>query len=235
MPASEILIHINSNKVAGHIAIVADGAFPTHPHPLKVLRNADKIICCDNAVLKLERHCGLRCDLIAGDMDSMSPENQIKYKEIIHKESEQEHNDMTKAFRLAMTLKPEKISILGATGLREDHTLGNISLVAEYAKVFRNIEMITDYGIFFPLLDSSAIKCRKGEQISIFAFDQTLRIKSAGLKYPTGNVVFDLWWKATLNEALEEDVHLEFSHPARVIVFRNYQIKSPRPGTGAAR
>ena len=210
--------------MAGHIVIVADGAFPTHPYPLEVLRKADKIICCDNAVLKLEKNCSnLRCDFIAGDMDSMSPENQIKYKDIIHKESEQEHNDMTKAFRLAMTLSPEKISILGATGLREDHTLGNISLVAEYAKTFRNVEMVTDYGVFFPIFGTSTIKCTAGEQLSIFAFDQTVQIKSSGLKYPTDNVVFDLWWKATLNEALAEDVRLEFNHPAIALIFRNYK------------
>ena len=210
--------------MAGHIVIVADGAFPTHPYPLEVLRKADKIICCDNAVLKLEKNCSsLRCDFIAGDMDSMSPENQIKYKDIIHKESEQEHNDMTKAFRLAMTLSPEKISILGATGLREDHTLGNISLVAEYAKTFRNVEMVTDYGVFFPIFGTASIKCTAGERLSIFAFDQTVQIKSSGLKYPTDNVVFDLWWKATLNEALAEDVRLEFNHPAIVLIFRNYK------------
>lgn len=210
--------------MAGHIVIVADGAFPTHPYPLEVLRKADKIICCDNAVLKLEKNCSnLRCDFIAGDMDSMSLENQIKYKDIIHKESEQEHNDMTKAFRLAMTLSPEKISILGATGLREDHTLGNISLVAEYAKTFRNVEMVTDYGVFFPIFGTSTIKCTAGEQLSIFAFDQTVQIKSSGLKYPTDNVVFDLWWKATLNEALAEDVRLEFNHPAIALIFRNYK------------
>lgn len=130
---------------------------------------------------------------------------------------------MTKAFRLAMTLSPEKISILGATGLREDHTLGNISLVAEYAKTFRNVEMVTDYGVFFPIFGTSSIKCTAGERLSIFAFDQTVQIKSSGLKYPTDNVVFDLWWKATLNEALAEDVRLEFNHPAIALIFRNYK------------
>lgn len=212
-----------------HIAIVADGAFPTHPYPLNLLRKADIIICCDNAVVKLERHCGLRCDYIAGDMDSMSPENKLKYRRIIHKESGQEDNDLTKAFRLAMTLKPERISIFGATGLREDHTLGNISLVAEYAPTFKEVEMITDYGIFSPLFNSSVIRCTIGEQLSLFAFDQTLQIKSYGLKYPTDNVVFDLWWKATLNEASSEEVRLEFNHPAPVLLFRNYTTPKTSP------
>lgn len=255
-----------------NIIIVCDGDFPTAKQPLKVLREAAIIIACDGTVVNLAKH-GFTPDYIVGDMDTLSAANQKKYKKLIHKNSSQENNDQTKAFEFALQLiKQEaraatmakgannslqiqyKITILGATGKREDHTLGNISLLADYAEMLKQsfsakatagnkklttdkdnlynitVEIITDYGIFTPYLDSFKITGRprgsasqkKGEQISFFAFDPTLRIKSKGLVYPLDNVKFDMWWKATLNEFAESNALLKFNHPAKVLIFRKF-------------
>ena len=201
------------------IVILADGTFPKSEYPLSLLHNADIIICCDGAILKLLKYTSLNADYIVGDMDTLSQEYQIKYKEIIHEVSEQETNDQTKAFRFALTLNPSEIFILGATGDREDHTLGNLSWLVNYTEQFSNTSIITDHGVFTALSDSCSISCSPKQQVSIFAFDPTLKIKSAGLKYPTDNVTFDLWWKATLNETCSTSFSLEFSHPAKVLLF----------------
>lgn len=209
-----------------HIVILADGTFPTTAYPLSLLHNADVIICCDGSVVKLIQNTKLKADYIVGDMDTLDDNNKQRFKEIIIHNPDQETNDQTKAFKFALTLNPTHISILGATGGREDHTLGNISLLAEYAKLINDIpyiesvEIVTDHGVFTSYSDSCTIQSAIGEQVSIFAFDPTLKIKSAGLKYPTDNVTFDLWWKATLNESISETFSLELSHPSNILVFR---------------
>lgn len=43
-----------------------------------------------------------------------------------------------------------RIDILGATGKREDHTLGNISLLFDYMRQGLDVTMQTDYGSFTP-------------------------------------------------------------------------------------
>ena len=209
-----------------HVVILADGNFPQTAYPLSLLHKADVIICCDGAIVKLLKYTNLQADYIVGDMDTLDQENKVRFRDIIHHNPDQETNDQTKAFHFALTLTPTRISILGATGGREDHTLGNISLLAEYARELEHlpfepaIEIVTDHGVFNAYSDSCTVESMPGEQVSIFAFDPTLKIKSAGLKYPTDSVTFDLWWKATLNESLSNKFSLELSHPSRILIFR---------------
>ena len=55
-------------------------------------------------------------------------------------------------------------------------------------------------------------------KFSLFSPDNSLTIKSKGLQWPTDGVVFDNWWKATLNIASEDVVHLDFSHRSMALV-----------------
>ena len=219
------------------IVILADGNYPTASYPLQLLKEADYVVCCDASVLKLQ---GISPSYIVGDMDTLSAGNAEKYKDIIHKSSCQETNDQTKAFSFALGLVPEgcsaDIHILGTTGGREDHTLGNISLLMEYTKnkgnriaPFNNlmkeginVDIVTDHGVFTPHYSSFIRSCRPGQQISIISFDNTLRIKSTGLRYPTDNATFEFWWSGTLNESTGDIFSLEFSHNAPVLLFMLY-------------
>lgn len=225
--------------------ILCDGDFPSKGPARKLLEKAQKakkshtVISCDGAILSLLKN-GMDADYIVGDMDTLPKKWQAKFKDKIYKESEQDFNDQTKAFRFALSLIEKHIAekkassyaeyriiILGATGKREDHTLGNISYLPDYAQTLRekfpklktNISTVTDYGVFIPILDTTRLKGEPGDRISIFAFDHTLRIKSEGLEYKTDDVVFDMWWKATLNTFKKRDVLLKFSHPAKALLY----------------
>ena len=202
-----------------HIVILAAGDFPRAEAPLRALRHADVRICCDSAAEALVDF-GLEPDRIVGDLDSLSPALLERYADRILRISEQDDNDLTKAFHLALTLAPANITILGATGKREDHTLGNVSLLLDYAREAScPVTMLTDFGRFEAIFDTTALPSVPGQQISIFAFDNTLKITSAGLKYPTDAVCFDTLWKATLNEALSDAFTLTLSHPCGVLLF----------------
>ena len=225
------------NREKKSIVILADGNYPVATYPLELLQKADFIICCDASVLKLK---GVAPHYIVGDMDTLGAEYTEKYKDIIRKSNCQETNDQTKAFSCALGLGPPgteaDIHILGTTGGREDHTLGNISLLMEYTKnrgnaiaPFNNImheginvDIVTDNGIFTPHYNSFEKGCRAGQQISIISFDNTIRIKSTGLRYPTDNATFEFWWSGTLNEAVGESFSLDFSHSAPVLLFMLY-------------
>ena len=215
------------------VVIICDGDFPKKEYPRHLIRTADVIICCDGALTKYLRSStqifGTERlpDLIIGDMDTLSAAMQRKYADIIIRESEQEHNDQTKAVRWVLK-NVENISaihILGATGGRADHTIGNLSLLMEYTRMFDLkdicIEAVSDEGIAFPINDTTEFDCGTGREVSIFSPDSTLRIKSEGLKYCTDNVIFDNWWKATLNQASQDRVRLEFNHPSLALIIIN--------------
>ena len=202
-----------------HIVILAAGDFPQAAAPLRALREADIRICCDSAAEALVAH-GLEPDRIIGDMDSLSAEFKQRYRDIITRVREQDDNDLTKAFHLALTLGPSRITLVGTTGKREDHTMGNVSLLLDYVREAPcPVSILTDYGRFEAITDTATLPAVPGQQVSIFAFDNKLKIKSAGLKYPTGQVCFDTLWKATLNEALSSSFTLTLSHPSGVLLF----------------
>lgn len=212
------------------VVIICDGKFPRTEYPHYFIRTADYIICCDGALKKFLRNSlsifgeERLPDLVIGDMDTLPASMQKKYADIILKETEQEHNDQTKAVRWALNnLKGiETIHILGATGGRADHTIGNTSLLMEYTRMFDlkdiTIEMVSDDGTIFPINDTIEFECGPGRSISIFTPDNSLRIRSEGLMYPTDDVVFDNWWKATLNKTVQDNVRLELSHRSIALI-----------------
>ena len=194
--------------------------------------SADFTICCDGALVKYLRQSKSifgqtrTPDVVIGDMDTLSASMQKKYSDIIIKEDEQEHNDQTKAVRWALSNIDDigHIYIIGATGGRLDHTIGNASLLMEYTRMFDldskdiAIDMVTDEGTAFAVNDTTEFDCGVGRRVSIFSPDNTLQIRSRGLEYPTDEVVFDNWWKATLNKAVDDTVKLEFSHPSMALI-----------------
>ena len=215
------------------VVIICDGQFPKTEYPRYLIRTADFIICCDGALTKFLRHSKKIFgserlpDLVIGDMDTLSAAMQKKYSDIILRETDQEHNDQTKAVRWALSNIEDigSIHILGATGGRADHTIGNLSLLMEYTRMFDlqdiNIEAVSDDCTAFPITDTIEIDCGEGRQMSIFSPDSTLRIKSEGLMYSTEGVVFDNWWKATLNKTSQDRVRLEFSHHSMALIVMN--------------
>ena len=212
------------------LVIICDGRFPKSEYPRYLIRTADFIICCDGALQKFLRASvsifGEKRlpNVVIGDMDSLSPTLRKRYSDIIVQIDEQEHNDQTKAVRWALNNLEgiESIYIIGATGGRADHTIGNAALLMEYTRMFDlngiNIESVTDNGTIFPINDTIEFDCGTGREVSIFTPDNTLRIKSEGLMYPTDEVVFDNWWKATLNKSVSDTVKLTFSHPSMALI-----------------
>ena len=81
-----------------------------------------------------------------------------------------------------------------------------------------SVDMVYDYGTVCDVTDTAEIHCGKGRKVSIFSPDNTLRIHSEGLEWQTDGVIFDNWWKATLNIASEDVVKLTFSHRSIALI-----------------
>lgn len=195
--------------------ILANGAFPEKRIPLSILRKAKYIVCCDGAINNLSKTM-IVPQAIVGDCDSLSIENNRRYSGIIHRIGDQETNDLTKAVMFCLEQGRKKITILGATGKREDHTIANVSLLCEYKKD-ADVEMITDYGVFTAIDETSLFESYQGQQVSLFSIDQE-DVTTHNLKYEVKRRVFTNWWQATLNESLADSFTIETS--GRILVYR---------------
>ena len=205
------------------VVIVANGAFPSHPVPLAVLQGAKRIVACDGAIAQLAAyvHGDLQSPLltIIGDGDSVPAE----YRHLLIKVEEQEDNDLTKATRYCLGKYPTpRIAYLGCTGGREDHTLGNISLLMRYYHEM-GVEgrMFTDKGFFTPAQGNRSFGSFPGQQVSIFNFGCT-RLGSEGLKWKS--YAYREWWQGTLNEAVGNSFTLHAD--SYYLVFQTYEQQS---------
>jgi len=211
---------MDESKDALLTVIVADGNFPVHAIPLGYLRNAGRIICCDGSAEDLMK-AGFIPGAIVGDMDSLDHSIAGRFNDRIFLDPGQETNDLTKAVNWCTERGYRDLVILGATGKREDHTIGNISLLIEYAKD-ANVKMVTDTGILMALTGSSSILSFAGQQVSVFSVDPETEVTSDGLKYPLDRKKMENWWVATLNESLGESFRLEFKN-GRMILYLKFE------------
>lgn len=198
--------------------VVANGLFPTSEVVLGMLKAAEYVIACDGAVVALENY--RIPDLVVGDLDSLPEEFRERYSDRLRQMHEQETNDLSKAVYYASQAGFREVLILGATGLREDHTLGNISLLLEYAPHFDRVEMLSDFGLFTPLLQTATLESRPGQQISIFSLYPHGAISVTGLRYPIDKRRLLFWWEATLNEATGDSFTVILDDDAKVLVYR---------------
>lgn len=190
---------MNRDRIADAV-IVANGYFPTAKAPLQRLLQSKFVVCCDGgADSYIER--GYIPDVIVGDGDSLSDKNRERFKSIIHYQPDQQTNDQTKAVKFLIEKGVKVIDIVGATGKRDDHTIGNIALLAEYLRMGADVRSYTDYGVFIPCRGTNSFSCEKGAQVSIFNIGAK-NLSSKNLVYPLYD--FDAWWQGTLNEAAEE-------------------------------
>lgn len=186
--------------------ILGNGDFPVHHIPCSILSNAKYVCCCDGAGIELIER-GTIPHAIVGDGDTLPEDFRLRHADIIHIVSEQEHNDLTKAMRFCISKGFRRIAIVGCTGKREDHTLGNISLLAFHQAHYdvSNI-MVTDYAVVFAAEGHNTFSTFARQQVSIFNIS-CKRLSSEGLRWHA--YAYDEIWQGTVNEAVGNEITLD--------------------------
>ena len=204
--------------------ILCNGEMPFHTAALNALHQADHIVCCDGAINHLAQFGTLKATIyLVGDGDSCNLQGTPSQNFV--PDPDQETNDLTKAVKFCIKNKWNPITILGATGLREDHTLGNISLLGQYAQMGIEAIMITNYGTFTSITHSTTLPSFPKQQVSLFSLTPDTPITVKGLKYPINNRALHQWWEGTLNEAEghQFEVHLDHS---TVLIYQTHEAKT---------
>lgn len=190
------------------VVVVANGRLTGTPEILKILDEASHIIVCDGALSEYITLTDRVPDAVVGDGDSVRKRDLEALGLSLIKIDDQDSNDLTKAVRYALRNDWRCISILGASGKREDHTLGNMALLAEYYRMGAEVRMISEYGIMFPIEGKVQMWVQLGQQLSFFALS-TAPMSVRGVAYPFENRSFAALWEATLNYATDELVEVE--------------------------
>lgn len=233
-----------------HIVILAAGGFPCRRELISMLADADIVVCCDSAYEGILAHRDFFASIpnfvVIGDGDSLSADAKRELGDRWIQVDEQDYNDLHKAMQYAINnyclsqqafeippyggkqhygVEKTHFSILGATGRREDHTIGNISYLVTFAEEYpdADIEMFTDYGRFTAMKGVRNYASFPRQQVSIFSMEPDKPIYGKGLKWSLDGFHARRWWQATLNEALADSFQL--CSEGWLIVFQTYEPK----------
>ncbi|MBR1784037.1 MAG: thiamine diphosphokinase [Bacteroidales bacterium] len=211
------------------VVVMAAGDRPTHPVPLRALREASAVVCCDSAYLDLKTAAPHQADtaMVVGDGDSLPPAEKAALGDRWLQIGEQDYNDLHKAVHWTATnlpLRGNRLTIVGATGRREDHTLGNISYLATFADElpWLQVEMLTDHGRLTFCRGQREYPSFPRQQVSIFSLTPDVPITLDGLQWPAEGLRATRWWQATLNSALGGSFTVE---GGELVVFQTYEPK----------
>ena len=189
--------------------IVADGDFPSPGcEARRILDRARRVVACDGAALAYRRWFRRWPDFTVGDFDScrVAPPNAVRMES-------QDDNDLAKAIAFCRGRGWSDLVVVGATGQREDHTIGNVFRALE-----AQVKVVTDFGVFHPVHGRARLRAWKGAGVSVFTADPKARMASKGLVWPLDGVKFANPYCATLNRAAAVTIEVESSAPAFVYI-----------------
>ena len=141
---------------------------------------------------------GVNPDIVVGDFDSISDDAYKKIEntgaEVIKLNPVKDDTDTELALRLAFkrTKNTDEIYILGGTGARIDHTLGNISLLGLGLKHDREVILVDDRNYIQMLAPGWTLELEKdgkfgqfGKYVSVFPYGGIASgVTMKGFKYP---------------------------------------------------
>ena len=197
--------------------ILANGQYPSHPAALNMLHTAGTIICTDGSANKILEN-GLAPNVIIGDMDS-STIDQNAFKGLYVKISDQDNTDLDKALEWCKLNSLSPLTVLGASQLREDHTIGNLILLANYSDEL-DINFVTDYFTITCHHGKRSFTSFKKQLVSILPVEDIQSITTEGLEFPLTDEPFPLSSRGISNRATGHQFIITSSR--KIWVFRSH-------------
>ncbi len=167
-------------KLINPIVIIANGKYPSHSYPLEIIDKAKTIICTDGSANKLKKH-GFDPTLVIGDMDSINNIKDFAESEFIHI-PRQDNTDLEKVFNYCIKYGINKVSLLGATGIRDDLALTNMIMLIQYYNKLK-IRMVTDIYTIECIKGKHTFSSFAQQTISIMAVYRVKSVTTKGLKF----------------------------------------------------
>ena len=172
--------HEKERAVKG--CVVCNGDIRDYERARPQVSDYDLVIAADGGFKHLKA-MRLSPHAVIGDMDSVDADSlqdggpeQISYPE------KKDKSDAELAVELAFTRGCDFVALLGASGARLDHTLGNVSLLAKYPGRLAMVEG----GTTLVAVDPSK-KCKlhgkPGATVSLVPFPLAEKVTTQGLEY----------------------------------------------------
>lgn len=200
--------------------IVAGGEIPEDFAERVVMTGGYEVILAADSGMEFLYRLKIQPDIIVGDFDSVDPEVLEYYRgqeqiDICTLMTEKDDTDMEAAIREAISRGAKKITIIGATGNRLDHELGNIALLGIGLEAGVRVEILDPYNRI-RMIDAP-LTIRRSEQygkyVSLIPFsDEVTGVSLSGMKYPlTDFTMGGFGSRGVSNEIVEDEAEIRLT------------------------
>lgn len=204
--------------------IVSGGTPPSYGLIKQELRDSSCLICADSGANCLYKY-NIYPDVIVGDLDSIH-ENALKYFEckntnILKYPREKDCTDTEIALDKAIELGANEIVLLGNTGSRIDHLLGNLGMLLKCLKLDINAIIKDEHNSISISNKPIKIKGNIGDTFSLISYYENVEnLSIMGAKYPLNNHYLEIGSALGIsNEFLEEEVDITFTKGVLIVIF----------------
>lgn len=203
--------------------ILASGPLPPQPVMGLLSRNAPYVVCADGGG-NHARKLGITPGIILGDFDSINRQTIRWFRtvpQVLMKD--QESTDLEKAIDHVISKSFKKVAIVGATGARVDHTIGNLGLFKKFGKSLE-MSIFDQHGVLTLIRKGVRLKVKRGEKLSLIPLDRCEGVKTSGLLYPLHKEFLELGVReGTSNEATHNVVTIKVAS-GTLLLYRLYGL-----------
>ena len=204
--------------------IIGNGQKPSKSVISRLQKNGfTDIICADGGANNLFK-LNIIPKFIIGDLDSISPDVLDYYssKTKVIKVKDQNSTDIEKCLNKLIKLNYKEAVLLGCTGNRLDHSLGNLSIMYKYAESIKTF--LVHHQSFLSIFnDKIELNTTPGETISFFGINPNIKISTTGFKYNLNNETITFGFRESIsNEAKLDKVTLEVTD--KIFLIRNIEF-----------
>jgi len=186
--------------------VLLNGDIPDDALARKAASGCRAVVCADGGVRHAAR-LGLSARFVVGDMDSL-PSPLPDWKETTYVcDFDEDRSDLEKTLSFCEQLGASELWVAGALGGRLDHALVNLRVLERPARwssltlIDRGLARLSGPG-------RHALKCRRGQTVSLIACPEGALASSSGLRYPLRKTRLRPGSLGLSNRALRADVEL---------------------------
>ena len=158
------------------------GDLPSPAFLLSLREHYTAIVAADGAALAL-RDCGIKADVVIGDLDGIGGEREALEREgmIVVDEPDQESGDLEKSLLWIIGRGESRIDIVGVSGGMTDHVLGNFSVLARFASRVA-LRILEERSITYLVTTRIELATSPGDRVSLLPLPSA-RVATSGLRW----------------------------------------------------
>lgn len=216
--------------------IIGSGPLVVSPRLLSIAHAAHLVVCADGGTETVTA-LGVRPDFIVGDFDSISQATLSKWRSagvVIHQHpTAKDETDGELAVRCALEQGATDLDLLGMTGGRFDHTLGNVLLLAHPMLISVRAALHLENATIHLLRDGQTLHLhgQPGNLVSLLPISPHVHgITATGMLYPlTGESLALGPTRGVSNQLIAPVAHVRIEYGYLLVVHGQDQSAQPLP------